>query len=246
MRKKTAFTIVAVLTIFLVTNANAVKYYDNTSIWDNWTNPTKPAQDTQDVVGTGPEVNWMDIDIGPGGVLNWIKVNMSGEPRLFGGDRLFIDPDGGDLAWQYFGQTDSISLRTYLYPLRGPVSFSKGGLNAGLIPGDPPSKYTLSTGRDGHPDGIIWEWRGTGSLVDAFWNSSDSTWNYLFSDSGINIIMSSGWSIGFTEGCANDVIDVMQVTNGTPIPEPATMVLLGSGLIGLLGVHRRKMIWQKR
>lgn len=49
--------------------------------------------------------------------------------------------------------------------------------------------------------------------------------------------LSGGWD------CAYGVVDNITVTgNGNPIPEPATLLLFGSGMLGALGVSSRKRV----
>ena len=51
----------------------------------------------------------------------------------------------------------------------------------------------------------------------------------------LGIVLDSNWRIGYSAYCANDVI------SGTnPVPEPATLFLIGSGLLGLTGFRRNK------
>jgi len=69
----------------------------------------------------------------------------------------------------------------------------------------------------GEPHGTI---RFTGAFDTVSWNSlSNEYWN--------------GFTVGI-QGTSEEIFD-------TPIPEPATMLLLGSGLIGLVGFRRKKL-----
>ena len=95
-----------------------------------------------------------------------------------------------------------------------------------------------------------WEYNSGGSLLTSGSFSYETglsdadaygllggTHNALTIDLLTILNVDEGFWAHFTMGCGNDNL----LGHAAPVPEPATMLLLGTGLIGLAGTYRRKL-----
>lgn len=225
-----------------------IKYFGDTSIyWPGWASTTDPSSDNvTDVIGHP------NITGGTATILDGYLTNLSFAVNEIASDvkagDLFIDRDGNG-TWDYIvnllngnGSNNGFNLGdNTLYSLTSGIPLGSRTNNPG---------YTLSyysggydSYREKHPvayddfsnlnpirSNIL-----AGFSSTSGWSSNNTqTFNFGAQD----ILLGSQFTIGWTQQCANDVL--YQTMEGNPVPEPASMLLMGSGLIGLAGWGRKK------
>jgi hypothetical protein len=255
-KKMKKYLSVGICLFFLVLMApqvsgETISFGDNTLYWAGW-----PSQ-FNDSLGIALNT-WLDAWGTPNILGGSATINDNGYLTSVTFDVQNTRPSGWDslLPADLFIDTDNDKIWDYVVNLITPAYTSV--LNPGLYAIDQPL-YDLATNnnyiisnvpgysgriRDNHPIGVT---GGTyiGPVNFSGWpvsaaNGATTSVSFILGDQ--DILLGSNFALGWTVTCANDVI---YAEMNHQVPEPATLFLLGAGIIGLVGV-RRKGLFSKR
>jgi len=138
------------------------------------------------------------------------------------GDRYNLTTSG------YVASTTSTGSAGYLYEVTGTTTLGDGLINW--------------KDKTDNQDPVQLDSVSSNNLIENYgefsYTGNDKTSQHSFMEGKIDMALLNGWptTVHFAVACGNDGLTV----DVAPIPEPATMLLLGTGLICLAGLGRKK------